>query len=87
MGVAELHPFQNLPHDLLDKVLVSSSRVSLQVIQRRVINKLKDEKQTLLSSKHLNQVDQVLVPQLLYGEENSLLKYSITMYTLDMYIV
>ncbi len=65
MGVAELHPFDNLPHDLLHESLLGTHRIFLEVVQSSMIHKLKHKVQTLLPPKHLDQVDQVLVAELL----------------------
>lgn len=63
--MAELSPLQDLPQDSPDCVFVQTIRTLLQLIQDRVVHKLKHQVQPLLPPEHLNQIYQVVVPQLL----------------------
>ena len=62
--MAELDSSQHLEHDPLDEPLLRPRGVALKVIKSCVIHKLKHKVQPLLSTKHLNQVDQILVSNL-----------------------
>ena len=62
--MAEFDSSQHLKHDSLDKTLLRPRGVALKVVKSRVVYKLKHKVKTFLSTKHLNQVDQVLVANL-----------------------
>lgn len=63
--MAELCPLQDLPQDSADCVFVQTIGTLLQLVQNCVVHKLKDQVQPLLPPEHLNQIHQVVVPQLL----------------------
>lgn len=63
--MAELCPLQDLPQDSAHCVFVQTIGTLLQLVQNCVVYKLKDQVQPLLPPEHLNQIHQVVVPQLL----------------------
>ena len=70
MQVAELDAPQHLPEDAPHRVLVKAVRILLKVVQHRVVDELEDEVEASLAPEDLDQVYQVLVPQLLQVECN-----------------
>ena len=69
MIVAEIDALQHLPHAAPHHVLVQAVGVALKLIQDGVVHELKDQVQALLAAEDLNQVDQILVPQLLKSSQ------------------
>ena len=59
--VTEFDAFERLPQDLAHCLLVKAVRTAFKVIEHRVIDELEDEVESLLASKHLDQVHQVVV--------------------------
>ena len=63
--VTEFDSAYDLPNGSFCGDFVESRRISLQIVENRVIDELEDEKESFLASKNVQKIDEILVAKLL----------------------